>query len=525
MTSVPTDTSIVPADTMMRNFWRGTPALMASYLTNGKYLVPPHIEFLCDILIDAANNPDKRVMVTFPPRHGKSECTSHWFPIWYLTHNPEKRVILCSYEADFAASWGRKVRNDIQLYGNELQLNLRQDTIAAARWETNMGGGMITAGVGGPIVGRGADIFIIDDPVKNSEEANSETIREKHWEWWRGPVYSRLEPRASVVLVLTRWHDDDLAGRILQEMAKGGEEWECVNLPALAEEGDPLGRSVGDPLWSERYDINALARIKKSVGSRNWSALYQQRPTPLGGGMFKQQWFRYYESTEAGNSPFYTLKGRGEPDKRVFHSDCWRFLSCDLAWSEKTMADYTVIQVWDVVKKSSDMILVNQFRAQIDHPEVEAQMESWLKRYKPVFIGIEDRTSGSVAIQRFRRDGITVKSMKADRDKVTRAIMPAIWMENGKVFFPQESAYLVELESELLKFNKGAHDDQVDALSYAVAFANNRNLWEEKVLPDLPPMSYGAILGMDKVFSKGNKREPLWFNDDDSGNSKSLYGN
>ena len=178
-------------------------------------------------------------MVTLPPRHGKSQLISQYFPAWYLGTFPDRRTILTSYEAGFAAGWGRRARDVLEEFGPEVfEVSVREDSSAADRWDINGHvGGMITAGVGGAITGRGADLLIIDDPVKNSEDAASKTMRDKAWEWYQSTAYTRLEPGGAIILVMTRWNEDDLAGRILKESQTGGEKWEVMNLPAIAEEG------------------------------------------------------------------------------------------------------------------------------------------------------------------------------------------------------------------------------------------------------------------------------------------------
>ena len=190
-----------------------------------------------------------------PPRHGKSELCSVYLPAWYLGTHPERRVILAGHEADFAASWGRRVRDVLEEHGRQLfGARVRADSAAANRWDlVGHAGGMVTAGVGGTITGRGADLLVIDDPHKSAEETGSVTYRERVWDWYRAVARTRLEPGAGVVVVQTRWHEDDLAGRLLADAESEGDRWQVLSLPAVAEDDDPLGRSVGDPLWPERF--------------------------------------------------------------------------------------------------------------------------------------------------------------------------------------------------------------------------------------------------------------------------------
>jgi predicted phage terminase large subunit-like protein len=271
-----------------------TPAGYAAEVSGGRYQIPPHIALLNRKLAALAARDIDRLIVTMPPRHGKSMTISQYFPAWWLGMYPDERVILASYEADFAATWGRKAQDVFAAHNGRLfGVELNPATTAAARWEVaGHEGGMTTAGVGGPITGKGADLLILDDLIKNAEEANSEVHRENIWEWLTSTALTRLEPGGVVAYLNTRWHEDDPTGRLLAEMAGGGERWEVLNMPALAEEGDPLGRPVGAALWPGRYDAEALERIKRTIGDYHFEALYQGRPTPKKGGMFKADWFR-----------------------------------------------------------------------------------------------------------------------------------------------------------------------------------------------------------------------------------------
>lgn len=384
-------------------------------------------------------------------------------------------MILASYEADFAATWGRRVRNTIQENAARMRVRVSSDSAAVNMWDTTAGGGMTTAGVGGPITGKGADLLIIDDPIKNFEEANSETYRQKTWDWWQNVAYTRLEPGASVIVTMARWHDDDLVGRLLDQMRKGdGEQWEIVNLPATAEEGDPLGRRVGEALCSERYDETALKRIQKAIGSYAWNSLYQQRPNPQGGGKFKQSWFRYV--TDEGD--YYVLK-TPEGDKRCHKSTVWKFATCDTALSEKETADYTVIAIWGVTTHN-DLLLLNIWRDRKEAPDVKVQLKQVPERWGTQFVGIEKAHYGTAYIQELHREGFAIKELIADKDKVTRAMPASVRMESGKVYFLKDAPWQGEYESELLKFPTGSHDDQVDVTAYAAqVVSSHAGKWEE----------------------------------------------
>jgi len=259
----------------------GTPAAFAWTTSEGRYQVPRHIGHLNRKLVDLAAGRIKRLMIFCPPRHGKSELCSKHYPAWYLGTFPDRRVMLGSYEANFAASWGRKARNLLEEYGRAMfGVKVSSRTSAADNWELDRyGGGMTTAGIGGPLTGRGCDLMVIDDPVKNAEESLSPTIREKHWDWFQSTAYTRIEPGGSALVMMTRWHPEDLAGRILTEQPG---EWEVVSLPAIAGHADPLGRSPGGALWPERWPSEQLLKTKQNVDLYWWNALYQQQPSRHG---------------------------------------------------------------------------------------------------------------------------------------------------------------------------------------------------------------------------------------------------
>lgn len=315
-----------------------SPAHLALGVNRG-FRVPPHIELLDRAIVETVNS-GGRLLVTMPPRHGKSEMASRYTPAWYLGRYPNRRIILASYEADYAASWGRKARDLLEEHGLKMfGVHVRQDSHAANRWDlADHNGGMTTAGVGGAITGRGADLLIIDDPVKSVEEAESETYRARTWDWWRGVALTRLEPGGSVILVMTRWHEDDLAGRILQEDSAN---WRVLSLPAIASDDldDPLDREPGEPLWPERYDADALARRRQEMGARLFEAEYQQQPAPATGLIFRREWFRYWRPL---GENAYDL-GSGHVIQKT---DCRRFATCDLAVSTKTTADFTALATW-----------------------------------------------------------------------------------------------------------------------------------------------------------------------------------
>ena len=265
---------------------RAHPAALGRFLTRDlapelRYLIPPHVRLISEACRDAAIGRSPRVAILAPPRHGKSQTVSRWFPTWFLENWPHKKVMLATYAADFARDWGRAVRDNFEHYRGNLSTRLRDDTRAADRWITQQGGGMVTGGVGGPFTGRGMHLGVIDDPFKNYQDAMSQAVRDTVWNWYRSTFFTRIEPDAAIILTLTRWHTDDLLGRILAE--PDGHRWRVIRLPALAEPHDPLGREVREALWRARYDEAALAQIAVAVGPYVWDSLYQQNPPSLAG--------------------------------------------------------------------------------------------------------------------------------------------------------------------------------------------------------------------------------------------------
>jgi predicted phage terminase large subunit-like protein len=435
---------------------RMSPASFATVISNGSWKPARHLRLISEYLVRSAMGEAgfTRTILTVPPRHGKSEEVSKYNPAWYLENWPAKRVMLISYADEFASTFGRAVRD--LLHGNSalLTVRIKEDVKAAHRWMTTAGGGMSTAGVGGPITGKGADMLIVDDPVKNEEEAESKTIREKAWNWWRSTAYTRIEPGGSAFVVMTRWNYDDLAGRLIQEMKVGGEHWNVINIPAICEsENDPLGRKIGEALWPERYDEKALARIQNAVGSRVWNALYQQRPSPEEGGIFKKNWFQYYDE-------------RPEDMARK----CDRIIqSWDCSFKDTDGSDYVVGQCWG--RRGANHFLLDEDRARRSEPETEkaiARMsQKWPRSLEKL---VEDKANGPAVIQRLRDKIPGLIAVPANGSKEGRANAIAPMFEAHNVYLPKKEnhPWVEDYELELLAFPNGAFDDRVDSTAHAL---------------------------------------------------------
>ncbi|MDX2999344.1 terminase family protein [Streptomyces scabiei] len=266
-----------------------SPGSMAAVLTGGREWQARHLDLIDKAFIRIANGERMRVLLNMPPRHGKSVRAARWAPLWYLARHPDHRVMIASYAAKLAEGHGRWIRDAIRAHGPEIGIQLRYGSQAANRFDLeDTAGGLVTAGVGGSLTGMGANVAIVDDPLKDAKEADSPVKLANLWDWWQQVVNTRMEPNGSIIVIQTRWSQNDLAGRILQDGARG---WTVLNLPAVAmTEGDPLGRAIGEPLWPERFRRKHLRRFKKDVGERGWWALYQQEPRPLEGGVWKWPW-------------------------------------------------------------------------------------------------------------------------------------------------------------------------------------------------------------------------------------------
>jgi len=429
-----------------------------------------------------------RVMIFEPPRHGKSLTASTLFPAWFLGINPGLRVVVASYEQGLAVGFARRARDILLEWGPLVyDVHVRQDTKRASLWETDQGGGMQAVGVGSGVTGRGADLLIIDDPIKDAVQAQSEVSRQSVWDWWTTTARTRLAPGGGVLVIMTRWHEDDLAGRLLREdptrdeltgrlLPDGerredveGDEWEVLCMPAVAESDhplldgpDPLGRADGEALWPKQYDERFMERTRKATGDFWFSAMYQQRPAPAEGGLFKRANFRYW--TGSGNEMWLATDNGPLP---VLLSDCQVFQTCDVAATEKESSDYTALCTWAWHSATGNMILLDMQRERIEGPKQPAWVTAQFGLWKPSFIGIESKTFGLTLIQALSRLGLPVRKLIADTDKVARATTAGVRYETHKVFHPASHANREAFEHELASFPTGAHDDWVDCVSYA----------------------------------------------------------
>jgi predicted phage terminase large subunit-like protein len=407
----------------------------------------PYQRFIQAQLAELTRGEINRLMLFVPPRHGKSEMVTVRYPVWRLEQSPQMRVIVGAYNQTLASKFGRKTRRVA-----EARFKLSEDRHAADDWETAEGGGLRAVGVGAGITGQGGNLIIIDDPVKNRQEAESAAYRERVWDWYTDDLYTRLEPNGAIILIQTRWHEDDLAGRILA--SDDAPNWTVICLPAEAGENDPLGRKLGQALCPERYNERALARIKSVLGSRSYAALYQQAPRPPEGNLAKREWFPIVDVAPARGRTvrFWDLAATERSAKSV-----------DPDWTVgAALAEYGgVYYVRNIVRTQATpgrvMALIKQ-TAELDGPTI------------PICVEREGGASGKFAVAQIIRElaGYNVHDIPPQGDKVTRAMPFLAQAEAGNVRLVK-GAWNCAFLDEIMAFPSGAHDDQADATAGAFA--------------------------------------------------------
>lgn len=324
---------------------------------------------------------------------------------------------------------------------------MSEDSTAAHRFNTTRGGAYFAVGRGGPITGRGANLLILDDLLKDWSEANSETIRRALHDWFSSVAYTRLAPGGAIVLIQTRWHEDDLAGRLLA--GSSSEHWEVLSLPAIAERDESF-RKQGESLWHAQFPLPELERKRSAIGEQAWVSLYQQRPTAAGGAIFKRDWWQFYKPPVA------------EPFNRIIQS-------YDTAFKRGSDNDYSVCTTWGVA--DTGYFLLHLFRGRVEFPELKRLLSSMAEQWKPHAILIEDRASGQSLVQELKHStALPIIPVKVDTDKVARAQAVTPLMEAGKVFLPESASWLNDFIDEMASFPNGVHDDVVDSTTQALNY-------------------------------------------------------
>lgn len=430
----------------------------------------PALELFDRYLVELFETPDGRCLLSCPPQEGKSQRISRWFPLWVLTQNPDTRIAIVSYEHGVARRWGRAIRDDIVTHSEKLGLKVRDDLAAQHEWQlAGRDGGVYTAGIGAALTGRPVDLLIIDDPIKDREQADSVTYRERAWDWWTDVGSTRLAPGAPAIQVATRWHEADLAGQLMA--AEDGHLWRVLNVPAQADhdpnEGqtDPLGREPGEFMISARgRTVDQWEAIKVRSGSRTWNALYQGRPSPAEGGMFKRDWWDQPGARYA--DPLWIVRDDGA--HIVLHMD-EVIISWDMAFKDTASSDYVVGQVW--ARRGADAFLLDQVRGRMDFVTTCQRFREFAAKWPQATLKIvEDKANGTAVINALRRIvvGIVPESPTESKEARASAVSPLAEAGNVHLPTPELAPWIGDLIEEAAAFPNGAHDDQVDTLTQAL---------------------------------------------------------
>lgn len=434
----------------------------------------PALDVLDQALVNAANGIQSWLIFTMSPQEGKSQRVSRNFPLWLLINSPDLRIAIVSYADALARRWGRVVRNDLR-ERPELGLTIRADTGAANEWQIDgYDGGIITAGIGSGLTGRPVDVLIIDDPLKDQKEADSPTIRQTCKDFWQTTASSRLSEHSIVILVMTRWHEDDLAGWLMEEHAQ---DFHLINIPAQAEHDpdiaecncagpagclgyDILDRAPGEYMLSARGRSHAgWEKRKRAAGSRGWNALYQGHPSPMEGGIFQRGWWkRYPHGMRAVQRDDGSMHALGATVVMQF----W-----DMSFKDTDGSDYVVGAVW--AARGPEAWLLDLVRMRCEFTGacdlVIALSAKWPQATRKV---IEDKANGPAVISALRdKVGGIVPFTPVD-SKLARARAIAPFVEAHNVGIPEDAPFTAEFVEEHASFPNAAHDDQVDTTSMAL---------------------------------------------------------
>ena len=428
-----------------------------------RYETAPFHKVIAKKLEEVEAGTAKRVIITLPPRHGKTELGSKKFPPWFLGKNPYKQVIATTYSETYAQDIGKEVRSTFldpvykQIFPN---IDLRKDSKSASLMKTVEGGQYMAAGMGGAITGRGADVLLIDDPIKNDEEAGSPLIRDKQWNWFVKTARTRLMPGGAIVIIMTRWHEDDIVGRLVDPEndhynAEEAKLWEVIRMPAISEDDDDaMGREMGDALWPERYPVEELEAIKR-LDARSFTCLYQNNPAPEEGNFFTLNSIHTYK-----------------PHELPRLSDMRLYCTSDHAVSTKQVNDFTCLTPFGIDSEDTIWILPEVWWQKEQSDIVVDAMVDLMVRYKPIEWFAESghisKSLGPFLHKRMVEEEVyttTVKELHPSADKRTRAQSTRGRMEMGKMRFPDFTSWWASGKSEILRFPHGKHDDFVDSLS------------------------------------------------------------
>jgi predicted phage terminase large subunit-like protein len=425
------------------------------------YKVGRHHRILANKLMALEDGSADRVCVNIPPRHGKSQLVSIFYPAWFLGRNPTKKVMMVSHTTDLAVDFGRKVRNliDVDDYKEIFpDVSLAVDSKSAGRWNTNFGGEYFACGVGSALAGRGADLLLVDDPHSEQDIINGNfSVFEKAYEWFTFGARTRLMPGGRVAIVQTRWHMDDLTGRVTNDMVKNelADQYEIVEFPAILDADDENGKPIKKPLWPEFFDLAALERTKASMPAFQWNAQYQQQPTAEEASIIKREWWGIWPH----DAP--------PPVEYVI-------MSLDAAAEKHNRADFTALTTWGVYfnedENAHHLILLDSIKERLEFPELKAMCMDEYRKWEPDAFIVEKKSAGTAIYQEMRRMGLPVQEYTPHRgtgDKLARLNSVADIIASGMAWVPA-TRWADELVEEIAGFPFMSNDDLVDSTVMAL---------------------------------------------------------
>ncbi len=426
------------------------------------FIVGKHHRMLADMLMAIEEGDKDRICVNIPPRHGKSQLVSIFFPAWFLGRNPDKKVMMVSHTTDLAVDFGRKVRNLIATdqYKSVFPTTaLAQDSKSAGRWNTNVGGEYYACGIGSALAGRGADLLLVDDPHSEQDVINGNfEVLEKAYEWFTFGARTRLMPGGRVAIIQTRWHMDDLTGRVTNDMSKNAraDQYEVVEFPAILEvKNKKTDRYVEKPLWPEFFDLEALLRTKASMPTFQWNAQYQQQPTAEEASIIKREWWNIWEQDSPPSCEYIIM-------------------SLDAAAETHNRADYTALTTWGVFFNEEvnayNIILLNSIKKRMEFPELKQLAMEEYDEWDPDAFIVEKKSAGTALYQEMRRMGLPVSEYTPHRgsgDKLARLNSVADIVASELVWVPP-TRWAEEVIEEIAGFPFMSHDDLVDSTVMAL---------------------------------------------------------
>jgi predicted phage terminase large subunit-like protein len=461
----------------------------------------PHLQYVQKYIDKVTNGEIKRLMVFMPPQHGKSSQLTIRYPAYLLEKNPKKRIVVAAYGAELAEEFSGQIRSLVRARGL-VQLDIEKQSVE--RWRTTGGGGLKAVGVGSPVTGFSADLIIIDDPVKNREEANSKAKRESTWKWYTDDLMTRQQANTPIILQMTRWHEDDLAGRLLERNPVGTPlEWHIVRLPALSEGTDPddypVKREPDEPLCPELHPYVQLMEFKDTMQS-SFAALYQQRPTPAEGEVWKKAWFN-----EEGK-PDTELRTVPKFPNNVKITQVW-----DTALEVKERNDFSAM-VEGAMDEAGNIYVSAMVNEKLDFPTLARRMRNEYERISGGDLCVEDKASGKPARQQLKREGIPVIEIPAGTsDKEARAKSVTQYAEGGKIYFVMQQGNVNDiLIQQLVTFPNGKHDDLHDAFVHLLRrLTSKASRWSKQDIKKLMTSMVTEETMMD-VVEEEEKENNVW---------------